>query len=66
MGDSAKKEKKPSFFKGLKAEFAKISWQDKHSLIKQSAAVIGVSVAVGLIISLMDTLIQFGIKFLTM
>lgn len=66
MGDSTKKEKKPSFFKGLKAEFAKISWPDKDSLIKQSAAVIGISVVVGLIISLLDTLIQFGVNFLTM
>ena len=31
MADSAKKEKaaKPSFFKGVKAEFKKISWPDK-------------------------------------
>lgn len=66
MGDSSKKEKKPSFFKGLKAEFGKVSWPDKDSLIKQSAAVIGISVVVGIIITLLDTVLQFGIKFLTM
>ena len=38
MGDSAKtvkapkKDKKPSFFKGVKAEFKKISWPDKNKL----------------------------------
>ncbi len=66
MGDSSKKEKKPYFFKGLKAEFGKVSWPDKDSLIKQSAAVIGISVVVGIIITLLDTVLQFGIKFLTM
>ena len=66
MGDSAKKEKKPSFFKGLKAEFGKVSWPGKANLIKQSAAVIGVSVAVGIIIALLDSVLQLGIKFLTM
>ena len=66
MGDSSKKEKKPSFFKGLKAEFGKVSWPDKDSLVKQSAAVIGISVVVGIIIALLDTVLQIGIKFLTM
>ncbi len=67
MGDSKKeKEKKPSFFKGVKTEFSKVSWPDKSSVLKQSVAVIGVSVVVGAIITLLDTVIQFGIKFLTM
>lgn len=67
MGDSKKeREKKPSFFKGVKSEFAKVSWPDKSSIVKQSVAVIGVSVVVGAMITLLDTIIQFGIKFLTM
>ncbi len=60
------KEKKPSFFKGVKTEFAKVSWPDKSSIVRQSVAVIGVSVVVGAVITLLDTVIQFGIKFLTM
>ena len=51
MADSAKKENakkqkaaKPDFFKGVKAEFKKISWPDKDSLIKQSVAVVCISV----------------------
>ena len=35
MGDSAEKQKRPSFFKGAKAEFKKISWPDRHSTLKQ-------------------------------
>lgn len=67
MGDSKKeREKKPSFFKGVKSEFAKVSWPDKNSVVKQSVAVIGISVVVGAMITLLDTIIQFGIKFLTM
>ena len=47
MADSAKKEKaakKPSFWKGLKSEFKKITWPDKESLLKQSVAVVCISV----------------------
>jgi preprotein translocase subunit SecE len=72
MGDSAKtvkapkKEKKPSFFKGVKAEFKKISWPDKNKLFKQSVAVVCISVVLGLLISVLDTIIQYGVNFLTM
>ena len=72
MGDSVKtekapkKENKPSFFKGVKAEFKKISWPDKNKLFKQSVAVVCISVVLGMIITLLDTIIQYGIKFLTM
>ena len=34
MGDSAEKQKRPSFFKGVKAEFKKISWPDRQSTLK--------------------------------
>ena len=33
MGDSAEKQKRPSFFKGAKAEFKKISWPDRQSTV---------------------------------
>ena len=35
MADSAKKEKanKPSFFKGLKAEYKKIVWPDRNEAV---------------------------------
>ena len=67
MADSAKKEKtaKPSFFKGVKAEFKKISWPDKDSLLKQSVAVVCISVVLGAIIAVLDFLMQYGVDFLT-
>ncbi|HKM04741.1 MAG TPA: preprotein translocase subunit SecE [Lachnospiraceae bacterium] len=68
MGDSTKTEKaqKISFFKSIKIEFNKISWPDKESLVKQSIAVVCISVVVGLIITFLDSIIQIGINFLTM
>lgn len=69
MADSAKKEakkpKKDSFWKSVKTEFKKIAWPDQKETVKQSVAVLCVSVVVGLIITFLDTLIQFGINFLT-
>lgn len=54
MGDSAEKQKRPSFFKGAKAEFKKISWPDRQSTLKQSVAVVAISVVVGVIIAVLD------------
>ena len=62
----AKDEKAPkkSWFEGVKAEFGKIIWPAKDALARQTAAVIAVSVVVGLIITILDTFIQYGIDFL--
>lgn len=68
MADSAKKEKaanKPSFWKGIKSEFKKITWPDKESLLKQSVAVVCISVVVGAIIAVLDLVIQYGVNILT-
>ena len=66
MGETEKLEKAPkkSWFTGLKAEFAKVIWPDKQSLARQTGAVIAVSVVLGLIIALLDFLIQYGVDFL--
>lgn len=66
MGDSAKTDKtqKPSFFKGVKTEFKKISWPDKTALWKQSVAVVCISVVTGAIIAVLDFVLQYGIDFL--
>ena len=75
MGDSVKTEKTPKkeqkaglsvFLKGVKAEFKKISWPDKNKLFKQSVAVVCISVVLGMIITLIDTILQYCINFLTM
>lgn len=65
MGDSAEKTAKPKFFEGVKAEFKKISWPDRQSTFKQSVAVVAISVVVGLIIAVLDYIIQYGVNFLT-
>ena len=66
MGETEKLEKAPkkSWFTGLKAEFKKIIWPDKKSLVRQTTAVVAVSVVLGLIIALMDYIIQHGVDFL--
>ena len=66
MGDMAEKNtKKTGFFKGVKAEFKKITWPDKHSTFKQSVAVVAISVVVGVIIAILDFIIQNGVNILT-
>ncbi len=68
MGDSAKTEKKPklaTFWKGVKSEFKKISWPDQNDLLKQSVAVVAISVVVGAIITILDFALQYGVDFLT-
>lgn len=66
MGDSSKNEKKTSFFEGVKAEFKKITWPDKTSLTKQTIAVVAVSLVLGIIITILDFIVQYGVNFLTM
>ena len=66
MGDSAKTDApKVSFWKSVKTEFNKIVWPDKKDCFKQSVAVLCVSIVLGFIITFLDTLIQYGINFLT-
>ena len=66
MGETEKLEKAPkqSWFTGLSAEFKKIIWPDKQSLVRQTTAVVAVSVVLGLLIALMDYIIQYGVDFL--
>lgn len=66
MGDTAKSDKslKKSWFDGLKSEFNKIIWPDKVTLGKQTAAVVAASVVLGLIITVIDIIVQYGIDFL--
>ena len=63
MGQT-EKTPKTSWFHGLKQEFAKISWEDSKTVVRQTIAVVSVSVVVGLIIALLDWMIQYGVDFL--
>jgi len=65
MGDSAEKKAKPSFFKGVKTEFKKIIWPDRNSTIRQSIAVVAISVVVGVLIAIIDYVAKYGVNFIT-
>lgn len=52
---------KKGFFKNLKSEFKKVVWPKKDELVKQTVLVVVVSVALGLLISVVDLAIQFGL-----
>lgn len=56
--------KKTSWFKGMKAEFKRISWPTKDTLTKETAAVIFISVLLGVIITVIDLIIRTGIEFI--
>ena len=66
MAENANVEKAPktSWMEGLKAEFKKIIWPTKEDLGRQTVAVVAVSVVVGLMIAIIDSLIQYGVDFL--
>ena len=55
---------KTSWFTGLKAEFRKIIWPTKESVAKETTAVVITSIILGLIIAMLDFLIQYGVNFL--
>ena len=68
MGDSAKSggtAKPVKFWEGVKSEFKKITWPAKDALLKQSVAVVIISVVVGAIITILDFGIQYGEEFIT-
>ena len=62
--NATEKAPKKSWFKGLKAEFKKIIWPDKESLVKQSAAVVVITIILGAVIALLDTVIKYGVDFI--
>ena len=58
------KAPRKSFFKGLKAEFGKVIWPAREAVGRETAVVVACSVALGLIIALLDLIIKFGLSFL--
>ena len=69
MAEEKAIEKKPSkikkFFKDLKSEFKKIVWPSKESVFRQSVAVTAIAIVVGILITVFDFLIQYGVNFIT-
>ncbi len=66
MGDttSSGQAKKKSFVQGLKAEYRKIIWPTKETVTKQTIAVLVSTVALGLVITVLDLVIRLGLDFL--
>ncbi|MBP5354053.1 MAG: preprotein translocase subunit SecE [Lachnospiraceae bacterium] len=54
MSDTANAPAKSSWWKGLKAEWKKIIWPSRNTLAKESAAVVIITVILGLLIKLVD------------
>ncbi len=61
---NTEKASKKSWFKGLKAEFKKIIWPDKKSLVRQTIAVVVLSVIMCVLILIVDAIIKFGLDFI--
>ena len=57
-------KKKGGFFRALKAEFRKIIWPTKENVAKETTAVVITSIILGLIIAMLDFVIQYGVNFL--
>lgn len=62
---TVKGSKLGSFWKGIKAEFRKIIWPDRDTLLKQLAAVLSVTIITGIVIVLIDFGVEYLVNFLT-
>lgn len=58
------KKKIGEWFKGLKAEFHKIIWPDQNSVIRQTVTVVIITIILGLIIVMLDAVIQYGLDWI--
>ena len=70
MSEAAEKDTKntdkpkKSWFKGLKAEYKKVVWPDKKTVIRQTIAVVLTSLVLGIVIKLLDIILSYGIDML--
>ena len=55
--EAEKKQKAPkkNWTKGLQAEFKKIVWPDKQTLVKQTVAVVSITAVLGVLIAVIDS-----------
>ena len=60
-----KKAKKPSFWKGVKTEFKKITWPDGKDLTRQTVAVVVITALLSVLIALIDFVVKYGVDWLT-
>ncbi len=64
MAKAEKESRIRTWFNGLRAEFKKIIWPDRPTLVRQTGAVIAVSIVLGVIIAMLDFIFQYGVDFL--
>ena len=64
MAEKTEKSLKKNWFDGLKAEFKKIIWPDRKSLVKETGAVVSVSIVLGMIIAILDFIFKYGVDIL--
>ncbi len=64
MADKQQVSKARTWWEGVKGEWRKIIWPTKDDLVKKTGVVVVVSVILGVIIAILDFLIQHGIDFL--
>ena len=55
--EAEKKQKAPkkNWTKGLQAEFKKIVWPDKQTLVKQTVALVSITAVLGVFIAVIDS-----------
>jgi preprotein translocase subunit SecE len=64
MSGQKKKTGLKDWWKGLQAEFRKISWPDRDTLTRETATVTISAIILGVIIATLDMILQYGINFL--
>ena len=63
MAEAVKKQdgRIKKWWTGLKAEFSKIIWPDKATITKQTVVVVIITCILGVLISIIDNIVQFGL-----
>lgn len=56
--------KKTSWWQGVKAEFKKIVWPNRKSLVRETIAVFVVTILLAIIIVLIDYVVKYGLGFI--
>lgn len=55
--------KKVGFFKRVKTEFKKIVWPSREDVTKETIVVVIATIVIGLLIAVVDLLLNYGIDF---
>lgn len=63
MAEATKKKESriETWWTGVKAEFSRIIWPDKATIIRQTVVVVVITIIVGVLISLIDSVVQLGL-----